>query len=103
MKNDGSQSWIVISRGMNQHVNELPEESGKSIHNEEVATRTRRPAATKQKEQYTSPLSSLATIVLPIDQRKCKDILAVDYVDQRIFDIQCLEDNDPNTTTSRNR
>ena len=33
----GSQSWIVISRGMNKYVTELLEEGGQSIHDEEAA------------------------------------------------------------------
>ena len=38
MQNDGSQFWIVISRGMNTiHLNESPEEDGISIDCEEVA------------------------------------------------------------------
>ena len=81
MKNDGCQSWIVISRGMNKYVNELPEENGKSIHCEEETTSVGRPFATKQKEQSTPPLLSLSTIAVPIHQRKWKDSLAVDYVD----------------------
>ena len=44
---------------------------------------TRRPVATKQKEQFSPSLSSLSAIVVPIDQRKWKDILAVEYVDER--------------------
>ena len=32
MQNDGSQSWIVISRGMNRYVTVFAEENGKSIH-----------------------------------------------------------------------
>ena len=47
LKNDGSQSWIVISRGMNKYVNDLLEENGKSIHNEEVTATTGRPVADK--------------------------------------------------------
>ena len=61
MQNDGSQSWIVISRGMNKYVSELPEENGKSIHHEEATTSTGR----------------------PIDQRNWKDIPDMDHVDER--------------------
>ena len=82
MKNDGSQSWIVISRSMNKQVNELPEGNGKSILYEEVVTGKGRPFATKQKEQSTPPLPSLSTMVVPIDHRKWKDISAVDFVDK---------------------
>ena len=38
MQNDGSQSWIVISRGANKYVTELPEANEKLIHYEEVAS-----------------------------------------------------------------
>ena len=38
VKNDGSQSWIVISRGINKYVEDLAEESGKSVHCEEMVT-----------------------------------------------------------------
>ena len=82
MQNDGSQSWIVISRRMDKCVNELPEETGKSCHFELVTPGAGRPLATKQKEQPTPPLSSLSTIVVPIDQRKWKVIPAVDYVEK---------------------
>ena len=78
IENDGSHSWTVISRELNKYANELPEENEKSNHSEEMTTDTARPVATKQKEQYTPPLSSLSTIVVPIDQRKWKDILASD-------------------------
>ena len=76
------QSWIVISRRMNTYVNEPPEENGKSVHNEEVTTGAGTPVATKQKEQSAQPFSSLSTMVVPVDQRKWKDILAVDFVDK---------------------
>ena len=38
MRNDGSQSWIVISRGIDKYVTVLPEENEKPIHNKEVAS-----------------------------------------------------------------
>ena len=82
MKNDRSQSWIVISRRLNKYVNELPEENGKSFPYEEAVTVTERPVATKQKEPSTPPLPSLSRIVVPIDHRKWKDIPAVDNVDK---------------------
>ena len=70
MQEDGSQSWIVISRRMNKYVNDLPEENVKSLHYEEVTTGTGTPVATRLKEQSTPPLSSLSTIVLRIDRWK---------------------------------
>ena len=82
MKNDGSQSRTVISERRNIYVSELPEENGKSIHCEEVIAGSERPVATKLKEQSTPPLSSLSTVVVPIDQWKWKDIPAVNHVDK---------------------
>ena len=37
MQNDGSQSWIVISRGVTKDVTELLDENEQPIHLEEVA------------------------------------------------------------------
>ena len=71
LQNDGSQSWIVTSRGMNNY--------------EEVASSIGKPVATKQKEQFISSLSSSSTTVMPIDQRQWNDILAVEYVDEESF------------------
>ena len=51
LKNDGSQSWIVICRGMSKYVDELREENGESIYYEEMDTVTEKPVATKQKGQ----------------------------------------------------
>ena len=56
MKNDGSHSWIVIRKGMNTYVDELPEENVKSIHNGEVVIGTERAVAAKHKEQSTPQL-----------------------------------------------
>ena len=90
MKNDGSHSWIVISRCMNEHV-ELPEENGKSVHCEEMVTGTGRPVATEQKEQSNPRLLSFSKMFVPIDQRKWKDILAVDYVDEGSLSFSVLK------------
>ena len=38
VQHDGTQSWIVISRGINKYVTELPEEIKKLIHYKEVAS-----------------------------------------------------------------
>ena len=46
LKNDGSQSWVVICRGMNEYVDELNEENGKSHHYEELVTCMEKPVAT---------------------------------------------------------
>ena len=59
---------------VNTYVNELPEENGRSIHQDEVTTGTGRPVATTQKEQSTPPSSSLSTILVPIDLGKWKDV-----------------------------
>ena len=85
MQKGRSQSRIVISRGMNEYVNELSEENGKCSHYKKVTACTGRLVATKQKEQLTPSLSSLSTIVVPIDQRKWKDIPAVENVDERLL------------------
>ena len=43
MQNDGTESWVVISRGMNKHVTGLPEEHQKPIHNEEMGLGAKKP------------------------------------------------------------
>ena len=53
LQNDGCQSWMVISRGMNKYATDLLEENEKPIHCEDVAASTVRSVATKQKEQFT--------------------------------------------------
>ena len=55
VKNDGSQTWIVISRGTHKYVDELLEEHGKSIHHEKMVNGTSRPVATKKKEPSYPP------------------------------------------------
>ena len=84
MQNDGSQSWIVISRGGNKYVTELPE---KLTHDEEVSSSAVKRVATKHQEQFTPSLSSYSTIVLPIDQEKWNDIVAVQYIDEESLNI----------------
>ena len=37
LKNDGSLSWIVMSRGMNKYVEERNEEKGESPHHEKIS------------------------------------------------------------------
>ena len=81
-----SQGHVSLVSVWNKYVDELLEENGKSIHCEEMVTGTERPVATKQKEQSTPPLFSLSTMVVPIDQRKWKDIRAVDFVNHELFD-----------------
>ena len=72
LKNGGSQSWIVISWSVNIHVDELREENGTSIHNEEVTTGAGGPVATKQREQSNPPSPSFSKMFVPINQRKWK-------------------------------
>ena len=43
---------FVISRGINKHVTERPEENENSIHYEEVAFVAVKPAAKKHQEQF---------------------------------------------------
>ena len=38
LKNDGSLSWLVVSRGTNTYVEELYEEKGESVYDKEMAT-----------------------------------------------------------------
>ena len=59
MQNDGNQSWIVISRGINKNVTELPEENEKPIHYEDVAPGTVKLVATKRQEQFVPSSSHL--------------------------------------------
>ena len=61
---------------MNKYVDEVPEESGKSFH------QFARPVTTKQKEQLNPPVPSFSKMFVQIDQRKWKDIPAVDHVDE---------------------
>ena len=51
MQNDGTQSWIVISRGIDKYVTELSEENEKLTHYEEVALGAGQLIAMKHKEQ----------------------------------------------------
>ena len=69
MKNDGSLSWIVISKGMNKIVDGLPEENAISIHYEEMVTGTERPVATKQKEQSTPRCADRST---EVERHSCR-------------------------------
>ena len=87
LQTDGSRSWIVISRGINKYVTELPEENEKPIHYEEVTPVAGELVATKQQEQFISSSSSFSTTVMPIDQRKWNDIPAVEYIDEASFNI----------------
>ena len=50
MQKDGTQSWIVISRSVNKHVTELPEEDKNPVHCEEAPSSTGQLVAMKQEE-----------------------------------------------------
>ena len=73
LQKDGTQSWIVISRGVNKYATELLEENRRPINYEGASPSAGTLAAMEQKEQFTPSSSSSAT--LPIDQRKWNDIL----------------------------
>ena len=62
MKNDGSLSWIVLSGGMNNFVEEIWQEKGESSYHEEMVTGsdTGTPVATKQRGR-SSPRSYLVS------------------------------------------
>ena len=83
MQNDGSQFWIEIGRGMNKYVTEFPEENEKLNHHEEVASRTVKSVAPKQKEQFTE----FIIFIVPFDQRTWYDIPAVGYIAEESFNI----------------
>ena len=87
MQNDGTQSWIVISR-------DVPEENKKPIHFEKVASSAGELVARKQQEQFIpSPSSSLSTI-MPINQRKCKYFSAVANTTSRLQHQGYLREDD---------
>ena len=81
MQKDGTQSWIVISRGVHKCATELPEENKKPIHCEEAPSSTGKSEAMQQKEQLK--LSSSSPTTLPINQRKWNDKSAVGRIDGR--------------------
>ena len=60
LNNDGSHSWIVISRRMNKYVDELYTENEESVYYKEMATGMTKPVATKHKGQSSPPKRSLS-------------------------------------------
>ena len=72
MKKHGTQSWMVISKGVDKNVTELSEENKKLIHFEEASSSTGKLVAMEQREPFIPSSSSSST--LPIKQRKWKDI-----------------------------
>ena len=89
MQNDGSQSWIVTSRGIDKYVNELPEDNKKPVHYEDVASSAGKLVAIKQQEQFipSSSSSSSSSTMMPINQRKWNDISAVEKLDDTSYKI----------------
>ena len=78
----------MISRGINQHVSEFPEENEEPIHHyEEVTLVAVKPVAAKQHEQFIPFSSSSSSTCMPIDQRKWNDILAVGNIGEESFKI----------------
>ena len=67
LKNDGSHSWIVISRGMNKYVEELYEENGDSIHYEEMATGMSKPLRQNTRGPSSPPSQSFSMTFVPND------------------------------------
>ena len=49
LQNDGSQSWVVIRRGMNKYVTEMSEGNGELSNSVETRARTGKLVATEQK------------------------------------------------------
>ena len=101
MNNDGSQSWNVICRRMNKYVNELLEENVKSFHYEEVTTRYGETRCDKTERTNNSTFTftlndGCADLLMEVERHSCRRLRR-----EGIFVIQCLLDNDPNTTTSR--
>ena len=67
---------------MNKDLTELPEENQTPIHCEEMEFGAEKPVTTKRQEQIIPSSSSSSTTIMPIDQRKWNDILAVGYLDE---------------------
>ena len=73
MKNDGSLSWIVISRGMNKSVEDIFEEREESSHHEELQL-VPAPGNRDNQSPQSYPVSKM---FVPIDQRKWNEIPSV--------------------------
>ena len=88
MQNDGSQSWIVISRGLNKYVAEMPEENIDLLDNVQA-----------QHQASSSPMKA----ILPFGHRHWRTILVASRADSELW-LQCLlviEDRMPNPTSQR--
>ena len=84
MQNDGTHSWIVISRG---DVTELQEGSTTPIHYEHAAPGGEKPVAMKQQEQFIPSSSSSSSTVMPINKRRWNDSSAVGRSDEKSLKI----------------
>ena len=68
MRKDATQSWIVISRGLDKYVTELPEVNKKPIHFEEAPSSTGKLVAMRQKEQFIPSSPSSSSTIVPINK-----------------------------------
>ena len=72
MEKDGTQSWVVISRGVGKCVTEFAVDHRKPSHCDEASSSTEKSVAIKQRtEQLRVP--SFSSSALPIKQRNWKD------------------------------
>ena len=83
MKNDGSQSWIVLSKGMNKYVDKFHEENEEYANYEEMVTNT--VSCDNTKGTINSTITLFSKMLVPVDQRKWSDILAIDFVNKRPY------------------
>ena len=88
VQKDGSQSWTVISRSIDQCVTELSEENEKTTTKKWFPMR-RNPL--RQQEQFIPSSTSFSTTVVPIDQRKWKDTPTRGNIDGESFRISTAE------------
>ena len=81
-ENDASHSWIVISRGMNKYV---VEENFTQKQENLSTTKIWQPVLTQANpsRQNTREPNLVSKMFVQIDQRKWKDIVAVDFVSNR--------------------
>ena len=72
MQNEGSQSWVVIRRGMNTHVTEMPKGSEKFPDNVEANATNSTPAqhqASSSSMNATLPFGQRHRITIPVANR----------------------------------
>ena len=86
MQKDGTQSWMVISRGVGKYVTELAVDHTKPFHYEEASSGTGQLVAMEERQQLFPSSSSSST--LPIKLRTWSDIPAVPKViEDNCYDI----------------